>query len=201
MKQAQEIIDTYTNALPIKVRIDPINELHLPSLLLGLAITGILGPLLNLFLGTILSSLLTLLKYVVIIGLFAGILFVAASGKKNNNNYNSSSNTNDVHSLKANKHEKKNRKVTKQDRSEREEFINAAISPYTIRDRTEMSDPGATLDKLNKIQHREPSKEDFEKLKYYDIPITKSNRFEKNDLIDKHDPYENFITMAQTRKK
>lgn len=54
-----------------KLRVDPLNEIHLPSFVLGCSVMitiSLLGPFMKMFVGGILLTVITLIKYIVIIG-------------------------------------------------------------------------------------------------------------------------------------
>lgn len=136
-----------------KLRVEPLNEIHLPSFVLGCSVMitiSLLGPFMKMFVGGILLTVVTLVKYIVIIGGITACIVILTTKNK--------------------VPEKgppavplqENAGVTQRARK----VINQSIE----------SDDGTGLGKDN-----------FEQIKYYDIPKTKldTTKFPTDNAYDK----------------
>ncbi|CAR30780.1 ZYRO0E02024p [Zygosaccharomyces rouxii] len=84
MEKFKPLIDEWAAKVSAKVRTEPTNVIHLPSFLLGCFVTVTifsLIPVMKLFLGSLLSTVVTLLKYLVIGGgIIACIMVITTRG-------------------------------------------------------------------------------------------------------------------------
>ncbi|QLG70364.1 hypothetical protein HG535_0A03030 [Zygotorulaspora mrakii] len=165
MDRIQVPIAKYAKKLQAKVRTDPVDEIHLPSFILGSFLVlslSLVGPFLKVFIGNILLSLITVVKYAVVVG---GIAACITLGRKNNDT-----------ALQGNE---ANKKPTRKHKN-----------PVC------QTDKGIHLQKTEKAEglaaEGQLEKDDFETLKYYKIPITKSEhrRYPLNNA------YDSFINRA-----
>ncbi|QLQ79706.1 hypothetical protein HG537_0C03540 [Torulaspora globosa] len=136
-----------------RLRLDPVNEIHLPSFVLGCSVmisVSLLGPFVRLFIGGILLTVITLIKYLVIIGGITACVLVLT-------NKNS-----DTMSKKP------------------------------------VQEPPEVVQTYKKSQHGKPdrkvelAKDDFESIKYYDIPKVQSEV--KRAPVE--NAYDRFVNMA-----
>lgn len=205
MEQLQDLVNKYAQNLPVKIRTDPLNEIHIPSLIIGLSITTVLSPLMNLLIGTVLSSLVTLLKYLIIISTGTATLLIITSKHSNNNDIdNNKNNSKGIIIAKQYRKHNYNTGTFLDKENSREAILNYTINSVH-QDFLNASPTNFIAAKENDEGHTTkpspPGKEDFEGLKYYNIPITKSRRPGKGELLDGNNPYENFVNMANTINK
>ncbi|EDO16940.1 hypothetical protein Kpol_1020p50 [Vanderwaltozyma polyspora DSM 70294] len=191
MDQIKCYLDKYLPGISSRVRFEPLYEIHLPSLVLGITFTTVLGPLLHAVIGSVLSSLVTLLKYLIIIGTVVASIVVATSRNKNIKEIE-----NDDRVI------RDDPKITKGKLESRDELVTFAINSYNETTHNQLQQDTSfdnTIQKISKDFNKEPRKEDFEKLKYYDIPIVKSRRDRSGQIVDSGNPYENFINLAENK--
>lgn len=159
MERIQNFISINVRDISSKVRTYPLNEIHLPSFLLGCFVVisfSLIGPLMKVFVGGILLTTITLLKYMVIIGGIVACIFVLTS-----------KNTESNAEPKANKKYREDQPPMRSPR--KREYLHNPMRIVEVKDNDGLV------------------KDDFETIKYYDIPITKSqhNKYPVSSAYDK----------------
>lgn len=142
-----------------KLRLDPVNEIHLPSFVLGCSVmisVSLLGPFVRLFIGGILLTVITLVKYLVIIGGITACALVLTTKNKNGDTMNQKS----------------------------------AEEPSEVVQTHEKSKQDQASGKLERKV--ELAKDDFESIKYYDIPKVQSEA----KRAPAENAYDRFVNMA-----
>lgn len=135
-------IEQNVGQLSSKLRLDPVNEIHLPSFVLGCSVmisVSLLGPFVKMFVGGLLLTVITLVKYVVIIGGITACVLVVTSKNKTG-------------------------------KSSKEKTAKQPSDPVP---KLEELQKESTTVKKTEVK-TELAKDDFESIKYYDIPKVKS---------------------------
>lgn len=143
-----------------KLRVDPINEIHIPSFVLGcsaMIAVSLLGPFVKMFVGGILLTVITLIKYLVIIGGITACALVVTS---------------------------KNKVADKDKKSTLKQPAETVKETHKT-----LQNPD---DNILKGAVQELAKDNFESIKYYDIPKVKS----EIERTPTDDAYNRFINRA-----
>lgn len=141
-----------------RVRVDPLNEIHLPSFVLGCSVIitlSLLGPFMKIFVGGVLLTLVTLVKYMVIIGGITACGLILSSRNK-----------------------EPNKTVPGEPLPKASEELRKAKRGHKMD-----TEPEAEVDL---------AKDNFEQIKYYDIPKTKS----QTKRVPTENAYNKFINRA-----
>ncbi|AQZ18103.1 YOR097C [Zygosaccharomyces parabailii] len=178
MEKLQPLLDEWAARISTRVRVEPTNIIHLPSLLLGCFLTvtvSVLVPLMKLFLGGLLLTVVTLLKYLVICGGTVALIMLLTLGSSKGNRNKSAMQEAPIQLRKS--------KPPLPPRSR-------PVSPVP---------PSSPQAGPSHAMVYPPSdgtglvKDDFEEIKHYDIPVAKSQR--RNRQLDEH-AYNSFINRA-----
>ncbi|QLL32828.1 hypothetical protein HG536_0D03500 [Torulaspora globosa] len=142
-----------------KLRLDPVNEIHLPSFVLGCSVmisVSLLGPFIRMFIGGILLTIITLIKYLVIIGGITACVLVLTTKNKNGD------------------------MMKKKPAEEHPELV------QTLKKSQQDRENGKPEGKV------ELAKDDFESIKYYDIPKVQL----EVTRAPAENAYDRFVNMA-----
>lgn len=179
MDKFKLLVDEWAARVGTKVRTEPTNVVHLPSFLLGCFVTVMifsLVPVMKLFLGSLLLTTITVLKYLVIGGGVIACVMVITS--------RNGEDTNKIKSLRHGKPpELPSRKeiVAKGDPEVApQQLLNTMVYPI---------DDGSGL-----------VKDDFEMIKHYDIPLVKSRHHNRRKIPTDERAYNSFINRAAMKK-
>lgn len=180
MDKIQPLLDDWAARIGTRVRTEPTNVIHLPSFLLGCFVTitvSVLIPLMKLFLGGLLLTLVTLLKYLVICGgVVAFILLLTVGGKTKN-------------PLQGSRMQLRQSKPPLPPRAKQTAPVSPAspASPASPPARQARNMVYPASDGTGLV------KGDFEEIKHYNIPVAKSQRRKRQ--VDDH-AYNSFINRA-----
>ncbi|GAV54348.1 hypothetical protein ZYGR_0AL00800 [Zygosaccharomyces rouxii] len=174
MEKFKPSIDEWTAKFSRKVRTEPTDVVHLPSFLLGCFVTVTifsLIPVMKLFVGSLLSTVVTLFKYFVIGGgIIACIMVVTNRGSED---------TSKSKSLRHDKHELLPKKKAT--------FDDKPAVPSKLPPRTTVYPPhdGSGL-----------VKDDFEGIRHYDVSIASSQHQNRRRIPTDERAYNSFINRA-----